>query len=195
MSLILSPITAIKNPDLQLVVDLIKAEAKYQESGKNFITMGKFRMKKSAFKIVMVGELSTDGINCSTFGEGKGAKTSYSLGFIPQEEDVIAIEKFASLVDELCPDDYDSSPIMKDEIMYLKLKTKDGKRFNFYSNIKLEPKKYQEAPLYNGQQVKVTAEISAWFNFEDKKAGLTLAISKLEFELPADEQPAKRVKL
>jgi len=196
MSIVLTPSAASSNSDLSLVVDLVKAQKAFENNGKSFIVLSKFRFKKSGFKLVLSGEVSTDGIKVSTFGEGKSAKSSYSFGFVlDSPEDVEAIGSFQALVDGVCPEDYESSSLIKDETMYIKLKTKDGKRFSCFSNVKLDPKKSHEAAVYNGQKVSITAELSAWFNLEDKKAGLTLNVTKLEFEVEADEPAAKRVKV
>jgi len=196
MSLILAPSDITPAKGLALNVDLVKARSKFESNGKSIIAMANFRLKKTPFKIKMDGELSTDGINVQTFGEGKNAKMNYSFGFVLlNSDDMAAFDAFQTLVDETAPEDYESSPIMKEEVLYIKLKTKDGKRFNCFSNVKIDPKKSQEAALYNGQKVSVTAEVNAWFNVEDKKAGVTFNVTKLEFEVEDEAPPAKKVKV
>lgn len=192
MSTVISPSELTPASGLALNVDLVKARAKYENNGKSIIAMANFRLKKSPFKIRLEGELSTDGINVQSFGDGKNAKVNYSFGFITTcPEDLDGLAKFQALVDETAPDDYESVPLLKEEVIYIKLKTKDGKRFNCFSNIKLEPKKVHEAPLYNGQPVAVTAEVSAWFNVEDKKAGVSLSVTKLEFSVEEEEEVSR----
>lgn len=198
MSLTLTPSSVAKNSDLNLIVDLSKAQKVFENNGTRFMTMAKFKIKKSIFKVIFSGEVSSDGIMMSTFGEGKSAKSSYSFAFtFAEEEEKAAFEKFQELVIASAPDDYDSSSIIKDdEMMYLKLKTKDGKRFSNFSNIKLDPKKIHESSIFNGQKVTVTGEVSGWYNLEDKKCGVSFSITKLEFEVDEEiTQTAKRVKV
>ena len=162
-------------------VDLKKAMQRYEENGKKFLLMGGFKTGKTAFKLLLEGELTTNGISVAEFD-----KTNfYSLGLqFDREEDLDAFTKFNNcLIKFIGDDDWEISNLVKDDKIYLKLKTNQKKNaFEVVSNVKLDPKRPQESGLFRGQKLTVTAELGCYFNLNTKKAGLTLTVRKLNFE-------------
>lgn len=181
----LTPTQAVNNENLQIAnVDLLKALTRYEDTGKGFLAMGALRLGKAAFKTLLKGELTTNGIACNEFNK----IPNYSLGLQLDEEDLLAFEKLNDLIIKFLndqnqkPDEWDLSKIVKDDRIYVKLKTNQKKSFEVLSNVKLDPKRLQESGLFRGQKVEVISEISVYFNLVDKKAGVTISPRRLTFE-------------
>jgi hypothetical protein len=127
---------------------------------------------------------------------------NYSMGLqFEEEKDLQAFEKLSDILttflEENLPDSegWDLNRVVKDDRIYLKLKTDPKKNFQFTSNVKLTPKNLSDSELFRGQKVEVVAELAPYFNFKDKKAGLTINTRAIKFEVPDDEEPvAKKVK-
>lgn len=185
----LTPAQIVANQDLQISnVDLLKALTRYEDTGKGFLAMGALRLGKAAFKTVLRGELTTNGIACNEFNK----VPVYSLGLqFDDEEDLAAFQKLNDLIIKFLDDqhqksdEWDLSNIVKDDRVYLKLKTNQKKSFEVISNVKLDPKKLQDSGLIRGQKVEVVAELAVYFNLIDKKAGITLGVRRLHFTIDA----------
>jgi hypothetical protein len=80
------------------------------------------------------------------------------------------------------PEDWDLTSVVRDDRIYVKLKTNQKKSFEVLSNVKLDPKRLQESGLFRGQKVEVVAELAVYFNLTDKKAGITVGPRRLTFE-------------
>ena len=181
----LSPAQIVANQDLQISnVDLLKALTRYEDTGKGFLAMGALRIGKAAFKTLLKGELTTNGIACNEFNK----IPNYSLGLqFDDQEDLDAFEKLNELIIKFLDDqhqksdEWDLSKVVKDDRIYIKLKTNQKKSFEVLSNVKLDPKKLQETGLIRGQKVEVVAELSVYFNLIDKKAGISIGARRLHF--------------
>lgn len=193
----LSPSSLVSQKNLKIVnIDLNKAMTRYVDTGKGFIGMGTFRINKNAFKLVLKGELTTNGIAVNEFNK----IPNYSLGIqLDEEKDLEAFEKLNNLLAEFLEDafpdtdEWDLNRVVKDDRIYLKLKVDGKKNFQFNSNIKLTPKNLSDSGLFRGQKVEVTAEIAPYFNFEDKKAGLSISPRAVKFDVEEEmEEPAPK---
>lgn len=143
---------------------------------------------KKPLRVVLKGELATDGINSKVFSNG----TSYTFGLkLSDDDDVEAINSIVS--DLIGNTKYETTPLVQDDNrMFVKLQLdKTKKKFSAKSNIKLDIKKLDDLDLYRGQNVEVFAEIGAWYNKADGKAGILLKVTKVEFE---QDEPAKKKK-
>lgn len=190
MSLVLTPNQIAQHKSLRIAnVDLKKSLANYEDNGKNFLAMGTFKVEKNPIKIVLKGELTTDGITSAEFNK----TPSYSFGLRLENND--DLEAFETLSDKIIDyindgnsdDDWELTRFVKDDKLYIKLKVIDRKRFAVLSNIKLDPKKLGDSGLYRGQRVSVFGELGVYFNLPDKKAGITFAARKIMFEKDEDE--------
>ena len=181
----LTPAQISSKEDLQIAnVDLLKSLTRYEDTGKGFLAMGALRLGKSAFKTLLKGELTTNGIACNEFNK----TPNYSLGLqFEDEEDLLAFEKLNDLIVKFLhdqnqkPEEWDLTKIVKDDRIYVKLKTNQKKSFEVLSNVKLDPKRLQESGLFRGQKVEIVSEISVYFNLVDKKAGVTISPRRLTF--------------
>lgn len=181
----LTPTQIVSNQDLQISnVDLVKALTRYEDTGKGFLAMGALRLGKAAFKALLKGELTTNGIACNEFNK----TPNYSLGIqFENEEDLLAFEKLNDLIVKFLhdqnqkPEEWDLSKVVKDDRVYIKLKTNQKKSFEVLSNVKLDPKRLQESGLFRGQKVEVVSEIAVYFNLIDKKAGITISPRRVTF--------------
>jgi hypothetical protein len=187
MSNFATPSEIVSDESLQIAhIDLKKAIQFHEDTGKNFLALGSFRLGKAAFKVSLNGEVTTNGISVSEFN--KIPNYSFGLRF-ENEEDIAAFEKLGELlsnfITESTPDfkeEWDLTSPIKDDKIYIKLKTTtDKKRFNIASNIKLDPKKIADAPIARGQKVQVIGELGVYCNLLDKKAGVTFAARKVTF--------------
>ena len=166
-------------------VDIKKSLANYEDTGKNFLAMGTFKIDNAPFKVVLRGELTTDGITTAEFNK----TPSYSFGLrLESNDDLEAFEHVTNKVVEFIGEtveggeDWELTRFVKDDKLYIKLKAVDRKRFSVISNVKLDPKKLGDSGLFRGQKVTVTGELGVYFNLVDKKAGITFAARKLSFE-------------
>lgn len=183
----LTPAQIVKSDDLQIAnVDLIKAFQRFEDSGKGFLAMGTFRLGKAAFKTLIKGELTTNGIACNEFNK----IPNYSLGVqFEDSEDLEAFEKLNELIIKFLNDqnqkaeEWDLTSNVKDDRMYVKLKTNQKKSFDVLSNVKLDPKKLQELGLYRNQKVEIVSELAVYFNLIDKKAGVTVSPRRITFDM------------
>lgn len=191
-----SPSEIVKDDDLQITnLDLVKALTKYEDTGKNWLSMASLRIGKNSFKLVMAGELTTNGITTAEFGK----VISYSFGFrFNDEDDLQAFEKLNDLIIQYLEDqnqkvdEWDITNLVKDDKIYIKLKTNHKKTFQVISNVRIDPKRLQDAPLFRGQKVEVIAEVSIYFNLVDKKAGIVLGARKITFDIEENEEPAPK---
>lgn len=189
MSLILTPAQFIKQSQVRIAnLDIKKSIAKYEETGRNFLAMAPFKADKSSIKVMLKGELTTDGISSTEFNR----TPTYSLGIrLDNEEDLEAFEGFNNLLSTLLgdsdSDDWELTNFVKDDKLYIKLKVVDKKRFAILSNVKLDPKKLGDSGLYRGQKVQVFGELGVYCHLTDKKAGVTFNARKITFEQESDE--------
>jgi len=143
---------------------------------------------KKPLRVVLKGELATDGINSKVFSNG----TSYTFGLkLSDNDDTEAINSIVS--DLIAKTGFETTPLVQDDDrMFVKLQLdKTKKKFAAKSNIKLDIKKLDDLDLYRGQNVEVFAEIGAWYNKTDGKAGILLKVTKVDFE---QDEPAKKKK-
>jgi hypothetical protein len=187
MSNFVTPSEIVTDASLQIAhIDLKKAMQFHEDTGKNFLALGSFRLGKAAFKISLNGEVTTNGISVSEFN--KIPNYSFGLRF-ENDEDAAAFEKLTEIlskfITESTPDakeDWELTSPIKDDKIYIKLKTTtDKKRFNVASNVKLDPKKIADATVARGQKVQVVGELGVYCNLIDKKAGVTFAARKINF--------------
>lgn len=182
----LTPSQIVKSDDLQIAnVDLVKAFSRYEDSGKGFLAMGTFRLGKASFKTLIKGELTTNGIACNEFNK----TPNYSIGVqFDDAEDLQAFEKLNELIINFLnsqnqkAEEWDLTSGIKDDRIYIKIKTNQKKSFDVLSNVKLDPKKLQELGLYRNQKVEVVSELAVYFNLVDKKAGVTVSPRRITFE-------------
>lgn len=171
----------------ELVNDL-KLETLENSSG---IVYSNIKDGKKPLRVLLKGELSTNGITSKDFKNG----TSYSFGLkLEDSEDTAALN---SIVEEIGKfSGLGTKPIVEDDDrMFIKLQYDEKKkRFATKSNIKLDVKKLDDLDLYRGQGIEVYAEIGAWYNKNDEKdvkAGIIIRVTKVEFE---QDEPAKKKK-
>jgi hypothetical protein len=165
--------------------------AKQAASGKK-LGIAKFRIGGKPFKVTIKGTVGSNGISSSEFGDGKNKKSVFSLGIVPDDDaDLSALTTLADNLTEWIPEDvraaYECVDLVKGDRFYLKLPlSNDKKSFKCQSNIPINPKKAQDADISSDQEIEVTVELSAYFNFDDQKAGLMLNCLKLNFPTHED---------
>lgn len=147
---------------------------------KAWIKLLKFKdSENKSLKVTLEGTVTTNGISINSWED----KKSFSIGFrFDDDDELLAIDNFLLLVKKFTGDEYDIKSPAKDEIIYLKLKSKDNSSFApTKSNLKLSPKKPADS-VYQGQTLKATCELSFYINFRDKTSGLILSPLDLIFD-------------
>lgn len=154
-------------------VDMAKTTQKYESDSKHSLAMGKFKSDGKYQKIILNGELTTNGIaeNKWTNGTSKPT-TTYSLGIQLSEEDLEFFERVANNLATFVGDEYELTSLVKNDVIYLK--TKDKKVFNSMSNVKADT-------LSHGQRVSIIVDFKFYINLKDQKAGIVLHPVKYTF--------------
>lgn len=155
-------------------VNMIKAAEKFSNDSKHQLEMGKFKVDNKSVKLLLKGELTTNGIaeNKWTNSSTNKATTTYSLGIQLSDEDFDFFEAAANCLALFVGDDYELTSLVKNDIIYLK--AKDKKVFNAMSNVKADT-------LFHGQQVEAVVEFKFYVNLKDEKAGIVLHPVKYNF--------------
>lgn len=169
-------------------VDL--AQAAYESDNDRFLHLASTKYKNKVFKLILKGEITTNGINVADF-----PGNPHSLGFrFTNDEDQVHFENLQTVLADLNLDDnWDLKDTIKNDVLYLKLKlSKDKSKYAFSSDVRLDPKKPHESPLHRHQQIEVSANLNAYFNFKEKMMGLSLQI--LNLKTKGEEPPKKKKK-
>lgn len=165
------------------------AQAAFESDSDKFLHLASTKYKNKVFKLVLDGEITTNGINVADF-----PGNPHSLGFrFTNDDDQAAMESLGNLLSDLDVDDkWDVKDLIKNDVIYLKLKlSKDKSKYAFSSDVKLDPKKPHDSPFHRNQQVEVSVNLNAYFNFKDKMMGLSLQILNIKTK---GEEPAKKKK-
>jgi hypothetical protein len=176
----------LTNETPTISLDLEKAKDKFAKDSKKFITVAPYKVDEKSFKLVLHGEVSTNGIATYDWEQGKKKVTTYSIGIrFDNEDDVTAFDFLNEILSNCIGSDYDVLQVIKDEILYLKLKlANDKKSFKgVRSNVKLDPKRTDDINM--GQKVSVYCELGCYINFDNSKAGIT--IKPIQFDFEEDE--------
>jgi hypothetical protein len=174
---------AVTSPLTLFPPNFEKLESCFHESKtpeKSFIKLFKFKDEENKnLKVTLVGTVTTNGISVNSWEDRK----NFSIGFrFDNDEEITFVEKFLELITKFIGDDYEVKSPLKDDLLYLKLKTKDNTSFApTKSNLKLSPKKPADS-VYQGQSLKATCEFSIYVNFKDKNAGLLITPLELTFD-------------
>lgn len=164
------------------------AQAAFESDEDKFLHVASTKYKNKVFKLVLKGEITTNGINVADF-----PGNPHSLGFrFTNDEDESALESVNNfLVDfKEADDQWDVKDLLKNDVIYLKLKlSKDKTKYAFSSDVKLDPKKPHDSPLHRHQQIEVSANLNAYFNFKDKMMGMTLQVLNIKTK---GEEPSKK---
>lgn len=155
---------------------------KFTKNPSKKVAITAFKNNDKSFKILLEGELFTDGILYST-----DYKT-HSIGFKFSDTTYASLFEhlFLDVLNKKPSDDPDwtyVSLIKSEEQIWLKLKTDDAKTaYKVKSNRKLHPKKPMDADIHIGDHVQVIADVSAYFSHENKTFGICLNVRELNFE-------------
>lgn len=159
-------------------VDMAKALAKFENDSKRSLEMGKFKVDGKSIKLVLNGELTTNGIAENKWSSATGKSTvTHSLGLQLSEEDLSFFEEVANTLASFVGGDFELTSLVKNDVIYLK--TKEKKVFNTMSNVKADK-------LFHGQKVEVVVEFKFYINLKDEKAGIVLHPVKYTFMAEED---------
>jgi hypothetical protein len=156
----------------------------YEEKQKTFIVSPRFRYDNQPLAITIRGEIGGKGINVATFSK----KAAYSVGVVfddeTQLEGLNAVQEwYTSYLSDLAIfEDYEVVDLVREDRIYLKLRVDDeGKRFLFQSNQKLNPKRIEDANVYQGMNIEALCDFGVYINFETKKTGLNFTVKEINF--------------
>lgn len=139
------------------------------------------------FRRSMKAEVCTEGIAVTEYGQ--------SLGLILADDDELFFKDLEDLVSSSDPEfaflkHYEMHPILKNDRLFLKLKTYQDK-YRFKADIAMDPKKPEKSTISRGDLLDVEIEIKMYLNLAEKKAGFILDLLRLKTEKP---QPIKKRK-
>lgn len=165
----------------EFILDYQKSVQQFTKNAMKKIAVGKFKQEGKLLDVVIKGEVSTNGISSNKFG----VKTVYSIGVrIDDPKIELVLDQLRLNVSEIFSenDEYVYNPILKDDIIYFKLKPSTNNReFLVKSNKKLAMNKLADYPA-NGTICEVTAQIQGYLNLEDLKYGLMFIVKAINFE-------------
>lgn len=173
----MNPLAAIESKITSF--DLSKAIEKFETYGKKkALGVAKFKLDGSQTTLLLEGTICTNGICVNEFSNGK----VYSIGLtLNNDEEYAAFNRMEDYLAGFAGGNFSLTNVVKDEVIYLKLRlANDKKSFLVKSNQKLDPRKAADFPM-SGQEVKVTVDLNAYFNFADEKTGLVLGLKELDF--------------
>lgn len=187
----LTPKTIVQSPFEFDKFDFTKELAKYKKDPKKSIHIIRVKQEKRPLKLVLIGEVSSDGIVVSSeYG-------THSLGFkFSDDEDLETIEQFNVLFEQYNFDDsWTAKDFIKNETLWIKLKyPKDKSSYKFTSNVKLNPKKPADSPFRAYHPVELLVELLAYINLEDKMYGFSINLIDLKSLDHSPAPPSKRIK-
>jgi hypothetical protein len=168
--------------DSTFLFDFEKSNLQFSKNAMKKISVGKFKKDGKLVEVEIEGEVSTNGISSNKFG----TKSVYSIGVRIEDLGVdVSIDQLRLSIADKFPADiaaeFTYSPLIKDDIIYFKLKpSANNREFVVKSNKKLDMKKLADYPP-SGTIVKVTSQLQGWVNLEDKKYGVMFVVKSLEF--------------
>lgn len=128
----------------------------------------------SGLSLNLVGLMTGDSISVSTWGQ-------HSLGFsFTDDKDLEALIKLIEGFAVPSPEWTVTNPVKNDRL-YLKLKTKNN-QYVMKSNIKLNAKKPETAPLGRYQQIEAQVDVKMYYSLENKTCGFYLDLFNLHFK-------------
>jgi hypothetical protein len=156
----------------------VDKQGQFEQDPKKFMTSTPLRLDGQSVKVTLKGEVVTDGINVASFD-----KNVHSLGLALSDHEDLEILKdqadvFAHVFTSF-PDDWEVKDLIKGDVLYLKLKTKDG-QYRFKTDIKMDPENPKKCNLTRKDVVEVKAEMQAYINFKDKFGGFFLDVLEIK---------------
>lgn len=154
----------------------------YADDDKKFLKVANLKYDGNPYKISLQGELSSNGIISSKFGDTEQQSISLDLD---DTEDLSALEALPGVLNHLIEKkdlvrDWETYQLVKRDTLYLKLKH-DGKKYKFNTNSKnMDPSNPQGSSLKKFTRVEVLCDLVAYFNYREKKMGLSLTVSELK---------------
>lgn len=156
----------------------VEKQDQFSKDSKKFMTSTPLRLDGQSVKLTLKGEIVTDGVNVAAFD-----KNVHSLGIALSDHDDLALLKdqtdiFMNVFTDF-PEDWEVKDLIKGEVLYLKLKSKDG-QYRFKSDIKMDPENPKKCNLTRKDVVEVKAEMQAYINFKDKFGGFFLDVLEIK---------------
>lgn len=181
----------------------VEKQEQFENDSKKFMTSTPLRLDGQSVKLTLKGEVVTDGIKVATLkgdvvtngvNVASFDKTVHSLGLaLSDHEDLEVLkdqaEVFMNTFTDF-PDNWEVKDIVKSDVLYLKLKTKDG-QYRFKSDIKMDPENPKKCNLTRKDVVEVKVEMQAYINFKDKFGGFFLDVLEIKTK---STPPVKRRK-
>jgi len=182
---------------------IVKKSDLFETDPKYYLVSAAFKYEKRPLTITFEGFVASDRILVSEFDKVE----SYSLPIEFEDDEKLELfSKFSELITSeiegnlSASEDWNLTEIVKDDKIYLKIKFgKNEKTPILKSNIPINNKKLSDTNIYQGQKVKVTANVNFYFNFATRVGGASLNIKALDFETNEDvdevsETPKRKAK-
>ena len=116
---------------------------------------------------------------CEALGEILVSDFGHSvLCRLNDDEDINTFEVMEETASELLPETIEFKNFVKEAKFFLKLKTKDEK-YRANMDPPVNPTQLEKSPIHQNSLLLIEASPSIWINFENKTAGLFMAINNV----------------
>ena len=166
----------------------VEKKEQFDKDDKKFMTTTALRYEGQSVKVLLKGEIVTNGINVASFDQNV-----HSLGLsLSDPEDLENLQELTKPFSHIFtdfPEDWEVKDLLRNDVLYLKLKTKDGK-YRFKSDIKMDPENPKKVGIARSDTVEVKVEVQAYINFKQQSGGFFLDV----LDIKTKTSPAKRRK-
>jgi hypothetical protein len=156
----------------------VDKEQDYNKDHKKFIVSTPLRYNGKSVILILKGELTTDGVNVASFD-----KTIHTLGLsLSQPEDLENLKELSGPFNTVFPNvpsEWDVKELLKKDVLYLKLKTKEG-QYRFKSDIKMDPEDPKKCSLTRKDVIEAKVELQAYINFKDQFGGFFFDVLEIK---------------
>ena len=150
------------------------------------LATGRIKIGTRPAQLLLVGQVAYKGIRISAPNEDT-VKHDLTLD-MEDEADLVAFETLTERIGRIIPEDQRSQwtaahSYLYDDKLSVKLRvTNEETGYDFKCNAKLSAKEpsVNAGILYNGREVKIITDLSAWFNFKTKTYGLFFPVKELK---------------
>lgn len=156
--------------------NFVEKQDLFDSDPKKFMTSTPLRFQGQSIKLTLKGEVVTDGVNVAAFD-----KNVHSLGLALSDQDdleALQTDSFTQVFTDF-PEDWEVKDLLKNGVLYLKLKSKDG-QYRFKSDIKMDPENPKKISLTRKDVVEVKVEMQAYINFKDHFGGYFLDVLEMK---------------
>lgn len=178
----------VDSSELAIDFNIDEAIAELKQDSNRFMYYPTIKRGDDLVSVNFEGKITTNGITSRVFKnkddpEDPG-KTAYSIGVKLSTADKEALNAIyeAVLGDLATKNGWVQKEITRSGNLYLKLRVdEDEKSFKHKSNVNVNPKALNKAPIRREQRLDAYVTLSVFINLRDKQCGALLNVDELDF--------------